>query len=82
MTDLHRPRQGRPDGGIGLSGRELAIIGTSLGVRKADLLGMRRFAEAAELPVEAGRYAGLILEVELLLVKLGLAGDGEEATRR
>lgn len=63
---------------IGLSDREMAIIGASLGVRKADLLGMRRIAEAAGLRVEVGRYAGLLLETELLLVKLGLTRENEE----
>lgn len=75
MIDLHQP------GTVyGLSDREMAIIGMALGVRRADLLGMRRIAEAAGLPVEIGRYAGLILEVDLLRVKLGLSTDEESTT--
>ena len=69
----------------GLSDRDLAVVSKALGIHKTDLMGMRRLAEAAGLPVEIGRYARLILEVELLLVKVGIpshntTGNEEERT--
>jgi hypothetical protein len=57
---------------------ELEIIETALGIRKADLIGMRTFCERVGNVNEQLRYGREILELDILRTKLGFIGKDEE----
>lgn len=75
LVDVHH----RQPCAIGLSDREMEIVADALAYRKVDYVGMRRLCEKTGATDDQLRFGRLILELDLVRMKLGIDDSEDES---